>query len=285
MVVGAASLWGTLSLFFRNAERLAAAEGATLSPATESFVFFGVVLVLLGPVSLRERPTAPPSRAAWLWLAFFSVADAGNVLLYFGAMQKTSVAVAVLSHYLAPVFVALLAPLVLSEPRRAGTWSAVGVALLGLVLLLGPTRDGGSAPILGATLGACSALLFAGAMMSMKRLGSWFTASQILCLHYPVALLIFFFFIPQGELASLGAKSWTLLILCGLIPGTAGGLLFVEGMRRLPASRAGILTLIEPLVAVLIGALAWHERPGLMAFFGGSIVLLAAHRVFAMGDK
>lgn len=279
MVAGAAALWGTFSLYFRNAERLAAKQGTTLSSATESFVFFAVVFVLLSPISILKKPLAPPTKEALLWLAFFSIVDAVNVLFYFAAMQKTTVAIAVLTHYLAPVFVALLAPRVLGEPKSPGTWLSVAIALFGLTLLLEPHEAVGNASFIGALLGTGSAVLFAGAMLSMKRLGAWFSSAQVLTWHYPGALLILFLFIPRGELSSLGTGPWLLLILSGLLPGTVSGLLFVEGMRRLPASRAGVLTLIEPLVAVLVGFLIWNERPGLVALVGGAIVLYAAYRV------
>jgi drug/metabolite transporter (DMT)-like permease len=284
MVAGAAALWGTFSLFFRNAERITAEAGGTLSPATESFVFFGVVLVLLGPTSLMKKPQKKPTREAWIWLAFFSIADAVNVLFYFAAMQKTTVAIAVLTHYLAPVFLALLAPRLLKEPRSAGTWTSVAVALVGLALLLEPHRDHAGASWTGALLGTGSAILFAGAMMSVKRLGEWFSSAQVLTLHYPGALLVLYYFIPSGELMSLGKEAWGLLVLCGVLPGTIAGLLFVEGFRRLPASRAGVLTLIEPVVAVLVGLVIWNETPGPIAFLGGAIVLGAAYRVIRAGS-
>jgi drug/metabolite transporter (DMT)-like permease len=214
-----------------------------------------------------------------LWLGFFSIVDAVNVLFYFAAMQKTSVAIAVLTHYLAPVFVALSAPRVLGELKSPGTWLSVAIALVGLTLLLEPHESTGQSSFLGALLGTGSAVLFAGAMLSMKRLGAWFSSAQVLTFHYPGALVILFLFIPSGELSSLGREPWLLLILSGLLPGTLSGLLFVEGMRRLPASRAGVLTLIEPLVAVVVGFLIWNERPGFVALIGGVVVLYAAYRV------
>lgn len=279
MVTGAASLWGTFSIFFRNAERIATEQGQHLSSATESFVFFGVVFVLLGPASLKKtsRPERPP--AAYGWLLFFSIADALNVLLFFAAMQKTTVAVAVLTHYLAPVFVAVLAPILLRESKPAGIWPTVAAALFGLTLLLEPHRSQGEMSFVGAAFGSASALLFAGAILSMKRLGEWFSTTQILVWHYPCALLLLYCFIPSGELFTLSKEVLGILLLCGLLPGALGGFLFVEGVRRLPASRAGVLSLMEPLVAVVVGILVWGERPGLIAYLGGLIVLLAAYRV------
>ena len=288
MVAGAASLWGSFSIFFRPAEKLVAENGGHLSAATESFCFFLVVFVALSPRAFSERTHARPTRAAWMWMAAFSIADALNLLLYFGAMQRTTVAVAVLTHYLQPVIVALLSPWVMREkPQKGMGWTAV-LAVLGLSLLLEPHQlwarshgngaAGTTAHLLGAAMGAMSAVLFAGVMFSIKRLGQWFSSLQILCLHYPGALLLLYLFIPEGELI----MSWQpllILLLAGLIPGTIGGYLFVEGVRHLSPSRAGILTLLEPVFAVAVGTVLWGERPGVLAFGGASIILFSAYRV------
>ncbi len=279
MVASAAALWGTFSLFFRSAEHAANEAGQTLGSATESFVFFLVVLVALAPTALRKRPLKTPTREALLWLLFFTVADAVNVLAYFSAMQMTSIAVSVVTHYSAPLFVALLSPLLLKEPKTKGLWPALTVATLGLVLLVEPYKANSENSAGGALMGLLSGVLFAFVMMSMKRLGSFFSSDQILVLHYPGALLILYFFIPEGQLTHLPLSAWVLLILAGALPGVLGGLLFVEGIRHLTASRAGILTLIEPVVAGLLAIFVWNERPGALAYFGAGLVLFSAYRV------
>ncbi len=291
MVAGAACLWGSFSLFFRPAERMVEEAGGQLSAATESFIFFGVVFLVLGPQSLFKKPLSSPTPQAWGWLALFSVADALNLLLYFGAMQRTTVAIAVLTHYLQPIIVALASPWVMKEVRQRGTGVSALTAVIGLGLLLDPKiilggttpTASGAQPVLGATMGAMSAVLFAAVMFSIKKLSTWFSSNQLLCLHYPGALLILYAFIPSGEL-NMGLVPWTILVLAGLIPGTLGGYLFVGGVRHLRPSTAGILTLIEPIVALLVGVAFWGERPGWLALIGACIILMSAYRVLKQKD-
>ena len=61
--------------------------------------------------------------------------------------------------------------------------------------------------------------------------------------------------------------------LLGALVGATSGVLFLYGLRRTPAEHAGILTLIEPLSAVLVAFAAFGERPGSIALLGGLIVL------------
>jgi drug/metabolite transporter (DMT)-like permease len=55
--------------------------------------------------------------------------------------------------------------------------------------------------------------------------------------------------------------------------------LFVGGLVRVNATRASILMLLEPVSAMLVGALVWHELPSALGVLGAILVLLAAWSV------
>ena len=115
LVALAACSWGTWPLILRAAERI-----APMSAAFESSILMFVVACVSGPLVFRDRVRRKATFPEWLGVAWLGVADALNDYFFFAAYQKTSVAIAVLSHYLAPLFVALSAPLVLGErPSRA----------------------------------------------------------------------------------------------------------------------------------------------------------------------
>ncbi len=270
MVAIAASTWGTWSLFFRRAERL-----APISAALEATIVLTVVGLAPLPWALGRRagPTRPAR--AFAGLAALGLLDAGNSLCFFGAMQKTSIAVAVLTHYLAPLLVAIAAPRVLGERARASTWASLGVALAGLCLLLEPWRSGASATLDGATLGLASAVFYATSMLLNKRLSRWFTAPELISWHAPVALVVLALFVPHGGFAiGLAPLAW--LVSGALVVGAGAAVLFVYGLARIPASHASVLTLLEPLVAVVVAAVAWGEIPGPAAGVGAALLLAAA---------
>jgi len=64
-----------------------------------------------------------------------------------------------------------------------------------------------------------------------------------------------------------------------LLIGVLGGWMFLRGLKKVPASHASVLCLIEPVVAVAAGAIAWGEVPGPLALVGAALVLAAAWRV------
>src|SRR5271170_2346057 len=98
-IVVAACLWGLWSLFVRGSGLPGLASGAIVM----------TTLALGGiPSQWRGRGRRRPRRA-WLWMAFFGVLAAGNSGFFFLAVARGPVAVATLSHYLAPVLTPLMA--------------------------------------------------------------------------------------------------------------------------------------------------------------------------------
>ena len=94
--------------------------------------------------------------------------------------------------------------------------------------------------------------------------------------HGLIAVPLLVVLVPGGawHAASVRGLSW--LLSGALLAGALSGLLFVWGLRRVRASHASHLTLIEPLVATLIASLAFGERLGAGAALGGVLILAGA---------
>ncbi len=85
-------------------------------------------------------------------------------------------------------------------------------------------------------------------------------------------------FVPAGGL-NPGAMPVSLLVVGALLIAVLGGWLFLRGLNRVPASHASVLSLIEPVTAVAVGAVFWKEMPGPLGIAGAGVVLAAAWRV------
>lgn len=269
----AATLWGSWSLFLRP---------AAVSPWWSSAIMLAVIVVSVSPFLLRKGGRGPiegpPRRAREWWaIAAIGVFDAGNVALFFGAMSVTSVAVAVLSHYLAPLFVALAAPAFLGTKRRRGAVPLTLLALSGLALVLERSlRSAGSGrPVLGALLGAGSAVFYALNVLITKRIGPRFTAEEQMVYHAALSTALVVA-IAWYVGAPLPAMRGVLLVVAGsVVAGAFAGLVFINGLKQIPAEHASILTFLEPISAVLVAWFAYGERPAFPAAVGGAIVLAA----------
>ena len=279
LVAGAACLWGLWSLFFRPAERI-----APLSAPLEACVVFAVIFVVVGPLALVQRARRRRPLRAWLAMGLLGVSDAINVVLFFAAMQHTSLAIAVLTHYLAPVLIALAAPLVLHERMQPRTWLALGSALGGLLLLLEPWAADPGGALVGGALGAGSAVFFAGNILLTKRIEPWFAPAEILAWHMPTAILTLLPLLPAGVLAT-NPRAVGIVAAGGLLCGAVAGVIFLTGLARVAASRASVLMLLEPLVAVIVGAVAFAELPGPSGVLGAGLVLYGAFLVLRGGAE
>jgi drug/metabolite transporter (DMT)-like permease len=277
-VAAAAASWGTWSFFLRraNAEQ-------PIAPELSTFIVLATIGVVLCPLALRATLArgASRSRREWALIGAFGLSDALNCVLYFSALQVTSVAVAVLTHYAAPLIVAVCAPLVLREQRRRGTLLAVSIGLAGLTLLLAPwqLQQGESDQLVqGALLGLASALFYATSVLFNKRLSASFAPSELLVYHMPTALLLLAALVPSGAWnISLPALGW--VVLGALGPGALAGVVFMRSLAVVPAGRAAVLTLVEPLAAITLAALAWGESLGVLGLLGAGAILFAGYRV------
>jgi drug/metabolite transporter (DMT)-like permease len=267
----AAILWGTWSVFLRTSR---------IDPRWSTPLVFAT-MTLLG-LPLLARPAARSAAAGrtthdFVWLVVLGVSDAANAWLFFLAMDRTTVALAVLSHYLAPALVSVIAPYLAQTPRQKFAVVRALCATAGLVLVMEPwnAHRSGSSPWLGALMGAGSACFYAINVCAVKRLSVRFTAEEQLVFHSAIAAPIVGLAAPWTQLPTLRSIAW--MVAGGGLIGITAALLFVRGLARIPPEHASLLTFLEPLTAVLIGWWLFHEHLGPIALVGGAVVLVSSY--------
>lgn len=267
MVALAAASWGTWSLFLRP---------TGLPATTTSPIMFAIMGLVALPLSLREKP-AVWDRTSVQLLAANTLTDALNVITFFAAIQTTTVAIAVLTHYLAPILIALAAPRI-EGTRTRGTLPAAIVALTGLVIMLEPWRSSDIGAFSGALFGLASAICYAANTFVVKRTAARIGPARAMSYHSLAAAVLMLPLAVSGfatvtwfDLGLLAAGSTTI--------GALSGIVFVIGLQCIGAERASILTFVEPLVAVLVGVLVWDEQLRPLSLVGGALVLAAGIHV------
>ncbi|WP_141325168.1 DMT family transporter [Myxococcus sp. AB025B] len=262
MVAAGATLWGCWSLFLRP---------AGLSWAQNAFLAL-VAMSLPVPLLLRGAPFH--DRRATVALLVVALADAANISLFFAAMKRGPVSVAVLTHYLAPLLLALAAPWMLGEKRSVRALVAAPVTLAGLVMLIGrPDAEGGTG--MTAALGAGSALFFAAIVLGTKAATRAYSPLAVASLHAPVSAGVLLLIAGTDALPT-ALDSATLQVLAGgAVCGLAGTCLFNAGLSRVPTAAAGALTYLEPLTASLVGWAVFSEALTPVGVAGGLLVLAA----------
>jgi DME family drug/metabolite transporter len=275
----AACSWGTTGA----AMTLLAREG-TSSPLLVGWARMAgaAPCLLLATAILRPKaPVATPWECRDTALtAVLGAAMAAYQVCYFWAVPRTGVALtALLAICSAPLIIALGATLFLRERLSAPARLALLLAVAGTALLLAGTRSLDRLPD-GFALGALSALgaglSYAVYALAAKGLlaraaplplaAATFTLAAALLT--PVLLL-------ERDVVGQLTTGWPLLLYLGLVPTAVAYLLFSAGLKRVPATAAGIATLLEPLTASILGVLAFGEHLGAWGWAGAALLAIA----------
>ncbi len=207
----------------------------------------------------------------WGWLLVRAFCGAGAMVLSFYALGRLQLGDALVLHKLQPVFVALLAPVILAERLSLAAALSVVMSLLGGILVLQPSLHVGSWAGL-AMLAA--ALASAMAALAMRRLST----------HEHPLFIVTFFGAFVGLVTTPVALSrwvtpapWDLVALLGIAAfATAGQLLATGAYARDAAPTIAAAGYAEIVVGALIGYLVFGEVPAWPSVGGGLLILVGA---------
>jgi len=306
-IAAAAALWGT-----SGATGQLLADHSDLSPLAVGFLRCALAAVILTGLRAASRPVwvrsprhaqeyapsqglrvaagGPRGSHTW-WRGGVARADLARVLAvgaglalyqscYFAAVARAGVSVATLVTLgLAPVLVAVTSALLGHERPDRGVLIALLVALAGLALLVssrgGTAADGGASAV-GSLLAAGSAAGYAGVTLVSRSLAGRVEASDLTLTGFAVAAVLLAPLALAGGLALPSAPTtWGLLLYLGAVPTALAYRLFFAGLRTIRPTVASILTLVEPLTANLLAAIALNERLSPAGLLGGGLLLAA----------
>jgi drug/metabolite transporter, DME family len=234
----------------------------------------------------RRRATPRPSgrrwRVQWSTAIIGGVGLAVSQAAYFGSADTAGVALATLvTMGTCPVLIALGARYLLGERLTYGRIAAIGLALVGLVLLTFGPHAGGSDPTLGILLALLSAATYSAVILqgrARQGQGEMLPAYVVgmLCLA-PIAVV-------EGAVPHGGnvfqAVAW--LVYLGLVPTVLAYQWFFSGLATVPAATASVIALLESVTAaaIAVGLLGEHLS---VASLAGMAVLLIAVTFMARG--
>ena len=199
-----------------------------------------------------------------------------NWILLFEAYKYTTVSVATLSYYFAPVIVTLACPLLFKEKMGAKQWICFAGSTVGIVLITGlGDLSAGNSHLVGILFGLGAACLYATVILLNKFIknvdGIHRTFLQFLS---AILVLVPYVGFTDGiNLLSLDTSGWINLVVVGVIHTGVTYCLYFSSLKELPGQKAAILSYIDPLVAVLVSVAVLHESMGALQIVGGAMIL------------
>jgi len=279
-VGGASLIMGSIGVMVRYAT--APASMLLVMRMAIGGVVVGYLFARAGAHADLRQPGVPKR------LVLVGVVAAGNLLCYFTAIRYTDVAVAIFTSYMAPVYVALVSPLVLKQPTEKAVYGALGLSLtgMGVILVPGLIARGAHLSAFGVAAGIVAGVLYAAFLIIAKGLRthvSQYTVVLAECVATTALLLPLGLYQTIATGYHITLRDLTMAVLLGVLNTALSFSLFQHGLRFIRVQHASILGYLEPVSAPLYAFIFLSEKPALWTIAGGALIIAAGVLVVALG--
>ncbi|WOB90782.1 EamA family transporter RarD [Providencia sp. PROV175] len=261
--LGAYFIWGVAPIYFKSIQEVPAEEILT-HRIIWSFFFMILLLTVSRHWSYVRQVLKQPKKILVLGVTATTIAC--NWLIYIWAVNNGYMLQASLGYFINPLVNVLFGMLFLQERFRRMQWTAVGLALTGVLIQL---WQFGSVPVIGLSL----AVTFATYGLLRKKLGvdaqTGMTFETLWLLPVGIIFLLFFADSPTSDMAMNDWHLNALLIAAGVIT-TVPLLLFTEAANHLRLSTLGFFQYMGPSIMFLLAVFMYGEvmTPELLVTFG-----------------
>jgi drug/metabolite transporter (DMT)-like permease len=287
---GYAMVWTAALLFAVNGtvSKVVLESGITSLELTQvrstgAFLGLAIALALIAPARLRVG-----IRELGFLVVFGITGLAFVQWFYFLSIHKLPVGIALLIEYVAPLLVALWARYVFHERVRRRIWVALALALVGLSLIVELWSGSSALDGLGVAAALAAALAYAVYILMAERGVRKLDPISLSCYGFGFAALFWLVVQPiwefpfgrvddsvslLGELDSVAAPVWLLLLFVVVVGTMATFALIVSALQHVSATRVGIVAMLEPVAATAVAWIWLGEVLGAAQLAGGAIVL------------
>lgn len=269
MLILSMAVFGTLGPFVRQ---ISVSSGElALYRAVLALLMIGLFSFLTGQrLSFRNLGKELPL----LLLSGFAMGF--NWILLFEAYKYTTVSVATLSYYFAPVLVTIACPILFREKMSVKNWICFCLSTVGIVLITGiGDVSAGQEHFRGILFGLGAACLYATVILLNKFIKRTEGLNRTL-FQFAAAILVLLPYVLSTDgfsLPSLSVKGWICLLTVGLVHTGITYCLYFSAIKELSGQEAAILSYIDPLFAVVLSALVLREEITPTQILGGVLIL------------
>jgi drug/metabolite transporter (DMT)-like permease len=256
---------------------------ADASPVTVVWLRFAMGVAVLGVAVVARREFALVSSKDLLTFALLGLIG----ITFHQWLQSNALVTSLASTSgwivaTTPIFIAVLARLVLHERL---SWSATaGIALAALGVLLVVSKDDPST-LLAGKFGAPGDILI---LISAPNWAVFSVLSRGALRSHPAARMMFYvmtlgwlftsvlLFTGPGlsEIAGITSRGWAALAFLGIACSGLAYIAWYDALHKLPASQVGALLYLEPLVAMTVAAVVLGESILASTVVGGAVILI-----------
>jgi len=266
LIVISAAAFSTLAILGRYAY----AEG--MNTSTILFLRFSLSTGLLVVLLALRGESLPRGLTLAQLVGMGAVGYVGQSFSFLGALKYASPGLVDLLLYLYPIFVAILSAIWLHERITPLKALALGIALAGVALTVGP--EGGQLP--GIVLAISAAAIYSVYIMVGTEVMKQVSAFQSSTVIFGSAGVVSgFLMIRNGAHLPDTGSGWLIIGLIVVVATVLPVVTFLAGLARVGATNAAMLSTLEPVITVLLAAVLLGDTLKPVALLGGGIILAA----------
>ena len=270
-----ASLWGLIGLFNRHLT-----AGGFSAQSIVAVRNIGGLLVLTAVLLVTDRKALriQPRHLPWFFgtgvvsILFFT-------LCYFRCQQIASLAVAAILLYTAPAFVVILSAILWRDRLTGKKLLALVLAFLGCAFVSGILEGGLQLTPAALALGVASGFFYGLYSIFARFALRHYQPLTVTYYTFVFAALGSLFLLRPGEIAPAFHSGAMVLYILGLvvIATVLPYIFYTRGLAGVDSGRASILASVEPVVAALVGVIAFGEPLGWGVALGLVCMLLTVY--------
>lgn len=258
-IILGATLWGTIGWYVKNLYQFGFTpmEVVMLRAWTAALLLL-LYLAISSPKSLRLNAAGD--------IRYFVGTGICSIIFFnycmFTAIELSTIPIATALLYTAPAFVTVLSVFLFKERFTKNKGFALVMTLLGACLVVGVSPAGiNDAGITAIMFGIGSGFGYALYSIFSKFALEKYTSMTITTYTFVVAAVVLLPFFPYAQKGHLLAEPGVIFFAfgLGLLPTAFAYIIYTYGLTNTEASKAAILSTVEPVVAVFIGIFVFQE--------------------------
>ena len=266
LVAVSAVAFGTLAIL----GRYAFADG--MDALTILFFRFALSTAMMAVLLAARHEPLPRGSALTRLMGMGAIGYVGQAFSYLTALKYASAGLVALLLYLYPVFVALLSAILLHERVTHLKTLALGLALAGTALTVGP--QGGQ--LLGVLLAISAAAIYSVYIIVGSQVMKQVSAVQSSTVIFASAgVMSGVLMIANGPHLPATGAGWVIIGSMALVATVLPVVTFLAGLERIGPTNAAMLSTLEPVVTVALAAWLLGEILKPVTLLGGGLILVA----------
>lgn len=251
-------------------------------PAWASALRLAIASLPLMALAIVRGAYRGGDRSTDRWLIGAGLLLGLHFVTWIDSLRYTTVAISTLLVTTTPVWTELFDRSVRHGSLRVRAL-AIGIALVGVIIVIGWPSASGSNPLLGAVLALVGSFAIGGYLTIVRRVGEnpalreRYSTVAIVGRTYPIAAIavtVIALVMHDRFPAAHDLTAWGGILAMALISQLLGHTALNAALRTLTSTVVAMTTLLEPLVAALFAAWLFSERLGPLTTLGGALVIV-----------